>query len=75
MMKSLIIEADEDLVAAASKRAGAEHTSLPELVRQWLEEYAKPGSETDSLKETLNDLRTRIRTGGNTWSREELYER
>jgi len=39
-MKNITLSADEKLIEAARARARAEHTTLNELFRQWLEAYA-----------------------------------
>ena len=40
-MKNITLSADENLIAAARRRAVAEHTSLNEQFRLWLQKYVR----------------------------------
>jgi hypothetical protein len=40
-MNNITLSADEKLIEAAHARAQAEHTTLDELFRHWLAEYAR----------------------------------
>ena len=90
-MKTITLSADEDLIEAARKRAESEHTTLDEQIQTWLADYAAGSarehvhvSEMSSEERTrraeealrfLEDMRTRVNTGGRRFSREERNER
>ncbi len=74
-MKNITLSADEKLIEAARERARAEHTTLNEQFRRWLESYARRKEQADAAMATLGELRGRIRTGGQTFSRDEMNER
>lgn len=74
-MKNITLSADENLIEAARKRAHAEHTTLNEQFRHWLEGYARRREKADEAMQALAELRTRVRSGGRKFSREEMNER
>ncbi len=61
-MKNITLSADEDLIEAARQRAAAEHTTLKEQFRLWLENYVRHRQRVISHKvpseeqETLADF-------------------
>lgn len=74
-MKNITLSADEKLIEAARERARAEHTTLNEQFRRWLELYARRKERTAEAMRVLEDLRGRVHTGGQTFTREEMNER
>ncbi len=74
-MKNITLSADEKLIEAARERARAEHTTLNEQFRRWLEEYARRRQLANEAIDVLNDLRGELRTGGRKFTREEMNER
>ena len=47
MMKDITLSLDEELIEAVEQRAQAEHTTLEELFRVWLEDYVRRGRNAD----------------------------
>lgn len=74
-MKNITLSADETLIKEARQRAVAEHTTLNEQFRLWLEEYVRRKQQADTAMETINLLRGRISTGGRIFTRDEMNER
>lgn len=72
-MKNVTISADEVVLEQARMRARAEHRTLNELVRQWLEQYvAQPGAggNYDGLMARLDHV-----SAGRRFGRGEMHER
>ena len=74
-MKNITLSADENLIEAARQRALAEHTTLNEQFRLWLEGYVRRKQQADAAMETIKALRGRISTGGRKFTRDEMNER
>ena len=74
-MKNITLSADEKLIEAARERARAEHTTLNEQFRRWLEEYTQRKERAQEAMSVLEELRGRVRSGGRKFSREEMNER
>mgnify|MGYP000423769185 CR=1 FL=1 len=74
-MKNITFSADERLIDGARRRAQSEHTTLNDEFRRWLEAYASKGASADRAMATVQDLQSRIRTGGQRFIRDELNER
>lgn len=75
MLKNITLSADEQLIEAARARARDENTTLNEQFRRWLATYARRGTQAQLAWDTIADLRKHIRTGGRTFSRDEMHER
>jgi hypothetical protein len=72
-MKNITISANEAVLNQARRRAKAEHRTLNELFRQWLDQYvaqAAAGTSYDAVMERLDHV-----TAGRRFSREEMHER
>ena len=72
-MKNMTISADEAMLSQARRRAKAEHRTLNELFRQWLEQYvaqAGAGENYEALMQRLAHV-----AAGRRFSREEMHER
>ncbi len=74
-MKNITLSADEHLIDAARQRAVAEHTTLNEQFRLWLEGYVRRKQQAETAMETIRELRSRISTGGRKFTRDEMNER
>jgi hypothetical protein len=73
MTQNITFSADKSLIEAARERARAEHTTLNEQFRLWLETYAREQKlrEFDALSDSL---RGKVRIGRKL-SRAEMNER
>lgn len=74
-MRNITFSADEQLIEAARKRATDDSTTLNEEFRRWLGVYARREDLGLHAKQVVDDLRSRIRTGGKRFTREEMNER
>ncbi|MDQ3459587.1 MAG: hypothetical protein M3498_09860 [Deinococcota bacterium] len=74
-MKNITLSADEKLIEAARKRARADHTTLNEQFRRWLESYARRKEQAEEAMRVVKELRGKLRTGGHKFTREEMNER
>jgi hypothetical protein len=74
-MKNITLSADEALIEAARARARAEHTTLNEQFRRWLEEYARRERSAEEAIAVIRELRGYVRTGGRRFTRDEMNER
>lgn len=74
-MKNITLSADERLIEAARERARAEQTTLNEQFRKWLADYAGRERRAEEAIRFLDDLATRVKTGGRKFTREEKNER
>jgi hypothetical protein len=62
-MKNITLSADESLIEAARLRARAEHTTLNEVFRQWLADYAQVRQRLQRSDEVLDQLRGQLQVG------------
>ena len=74
-MKNITLSADEKLIEAARARARAERSTLNDEFRRWIEGYARQKTRVPEAMAVLKELRTRVRTGGRKFTREEMNER
>ena len=74
-MKNITLSAREYLITAARRRATAEHTTLNEQFRLWLEEYVRRPQQASVALETIRTLRGSLSTGGRKFTRDEMNER
>jgi hypothetical protein len=74
-MKNITLSADEKLIEAARERARAEHTTLNEQFRRWLESYARHKEQAEEAMRVVEELRGKLRTDGHKFTREEMNER
>ena len=74
-MKNITFSADEELIEAARAQARAEHTTLNNKFRHWLEEYARGEQKTKEARNVIHRIQRYARTGGKKFSREEMNER
>lgn len=73
-MKNITLSADEKLIEAARERARAEHTTLNEQFRRWLEDYVRHQERMQRYDEVIADLQGKVRIGRKL-TREEMNER
>jgi len=74
-MKNITLSADETLIAAAREMAASEGTTLNARFREWLEDYVRRKRRAEEAMELIRELRTRVRTGGRKFTRDEMNER
>lgn len=74
-LKNVTFSADERLIEAARRRARDERSTLNEQFRLWLEAYAGSEQRATRAAGVLEDLESRIRTGGRRFTRDEMNER
>lgn len=74
-MKNITFSADEHLIEAARRRATAEHTTLNEQFRLWLEDYARRQQRAVDAMALIDELRKTVKTGGKKFTRDEMNER
>jgi len=74
-MKNVTLSADERLIETARERARRERTTLNEQFRLWLERYVGADWQAERAMRTIDDIHTRVRTGGRTFTRDQLNER
>jgi hypothetical protein len=73
-MRSITLSADEHLIEAARARAVAEHTTLNEQFRLWLEDYAQKEKRLQAFNTVMSELKGKVRIGRKL-SRDEMNER
>ncbi len=74
-MKNITLSADENLIETARQRAAAEHTTLNEQFRIWLEDYSRRKQRADEAMAVVERIRTYTHTGGRKFTRDEMNER
>lgn len=73
-MKNITLSADESLIEAARARARAEHTTLNDQFRRWLESYGQAQGRLDRYDAVMQGLRGQLKMGRKL-SRESMNER
>lgn len=73
-MKNITLSADEKLIEAARERARAEHSTLNEQFRKWLEDYARHDARMQQYDAVIAELRGKLRVGRRL-TRDEMNER
>ncbi len=74
-MKNITLSAEGNLIEAARERARAEHSTLNEQFRRWLEDYAGRQQRADRAMATIRHLQSHYSTGGRHFTRDEMNER
>lgn len=78
-MPDLTISLEQQLLEEAGRKAVQEGTSLPELVRTYLESYIgePPVKQQKEALARLLDLSYKVQSGsgGRKWTRDEIHER
>ncbi|HTA45879.1 MAG TPA: hypothetical protein VK789_25715 [Bryobacteraceae bacterium] len=73
-MKNITLSADEALIEQARQTARAQHKTLNQAFREWLESYARPESDLVGEYEALMERIAYVKAG-RKFSREEMNER
>lgn len=74
-MKNITFSANENLIEAARRQAIAEHTTLNEQFRLWLENYVRREQRAAEAMRVIRELQGSITTGGRKFTRDEMNER
>lgn len=74
-MRNITFSADEKLIEAARERARSDNSTLNEEFRRWLERYARREQKSELAMQVIEDMRSRVRTGGRSFTRDEMNER
>ena len=74
MTREITISLEEDLIEAATRRARAEETTLDELFRRWLADYARAQENLQAFDTLTNSLSGKVRIGRKL-TREEMNAR
>jgi hypothetical protein len=72
-MKNITLSADEELIDQARRIAQAQHKTLNQAFREWLESYARPNNALEQYEALMKDLKY-VRAG-RKFTREEMNER
>jgi len=73
-MMNITLNADEHLIEAACERSLAEHTTLDDLFRRWLEDYSRQQERLQKYDEVMNELRGKLKVGRKL-TRDKMNER
>jgi hypothetical protein len=74
-MRNITLSADDRLIDAARERARSEHTTLNELFRRWLADYAQRQEQADRAMAVIDELQEYVSSGGRKFTRDEMNER
>ena len=74
IMKNVTFSADERLLEAAREQARADHSTLNEQFRRWLEQYTRRWRAQQAMR-VISDAQSKVDTAGRKFSRDELNER
>ena len=72
-MKNITFSADEQVIASARARARRERTTLNMQLRRWLTDYARQ-EQADEATAVIREIQRYARTGGRSFSRDEMNE-
>ena len=73
MLKNITLSADEELIRKARKKAEEGHTTLNSQFRQWLENYASMGKNSNDYLDLMERLS--YAKPSKQYSRDEMNER
>ncbi len=73
MKKNITLSADEDDIRKARERALRERSSLNEVFRKWLRQYAQMGNKRRNYNELMDSLN--YAKPGRKFTRDEMNER
>jgi DNA mismatch repair ATPase MutS len=74
-VKHITLSAEGGLIEAARERARAEHTTLNEQFRRWLEDYVHRASRVETAIAVIDRLQSYADTGGRQFSRDDMNQR
>ncbi|MEI8241940.1 MAG: hypothetical protein WCI17_01610 [bacterium] len=72
-MKNITLSADAGLLQQARRQASAEHRTLNDIFRRWLDQYVSQATASDTF-DTLMHRLDHV-SAGRKFSREQLHER
>jgi len=75
VVKNITLSAREEAIERGRQVARSRNTTLNELFRDWLEQLGEGEALEHAYRQQMERLRTRVRTGGRKFSREEMNER
>ena len=67
---NITFSADDNLIEAARRKAVADHTTLDEQFRLWLEYYVRREQRAAEAMRTIRELQNSITTGDRKFTRE-----
>jgi hypothetical protein len=73
-MKNITLSAEQNAIDYARKQAEADNTTLNAKFRQWLAEYGRK-QQALTFRKTIEDLQSKVDTGGRKFTRDEMNER
>lgn len=73
-MKNITLSADDSLIEQARQTARAQHKTLNQAFREWLEQYARPDSDHADEYEALMKRLSYVKAG-RKFTRQEMNER
>lgn len=73
-MKNITLSADEHLIERARQTAQAQHKTLNDAFREWLEQYTAQNGDVEAYDRLMQRLRGHV-TAGRKFTREEMNER
>ena len=74
MTKSITFDIEEELIEAATQRAASEQTTLDNLLRRWVRDYAERQQAVRAFDDLTRELSGKVRIGRKL-TREQLNER
>lgn len=74
MLKNITFSVEEEVIAKAREAAKNENTTLNELVREWIEQYAGRQERRQALEKMFDKLKD-LDLSGPKLTREEINER
>jgi len=73
-MKNITLSAEEHLIERARETARAQHRTLNDAFREWLDEYTARNGDLEQYDRLMERLRGRV-VAGKKFTREEMNER
>lgn len=73
MNKNITFSAEEDLIIRAREKARSQKTTLNEVFRRWLKQYAEKGRLSEEINMVMESMDYAY--SGKKFSREDLNER
>jgi len=73
-MKNITLSAEEHLIERARETARAQHRTLNDAFREWLDEYTARSGDLEQRKRLMQRLRGHV-VAGRKFTREEMNER
>ncbi|MFB1488768.1 MULTISPECIES: hypothetical protein [unclassified Thiocapsa] len=74
MTKSITFNIEEELIEAATRRAASERTTLDDLLRRWVTDYAERQETVRAFDALTRELSGKVRIGRKL-TREQMNER